>query len=72
MLAFYDDYGRGMDGMQLPYEAHCFRAVVVESRAPRTESVPEDADREGDGVGEDDTDGVSDGTDTDMLLIDFR
>ncbi len=28
MLAFYDDFGRGMDGMQLPWVAECFRAVV--------------------------------------------
>lgn len=30
LLALYDDYGRGMDGMQLPYQARCFRAVVTE------------------------------------------
>jgi SAM-dependent methyltransferase len=29
VLAFYDDYGRGMDGMQLPYVCLCYRAVVV-------------------------------------------
>lgn len=29
ILAFYDDYGRGMDGMQLPYRARCFRAQAV-------------------------------------------
>ena len=29
VVAFYDDYGRGMDGMQLPYVAECFRATVV-------------------------------------------
>jgi SAM-dependent methyltransferase len=29
VVAFYDDYGRGMDGMQLPYTAYCFRAAVV-------------------------------------------
>lgn len=29
VLAFYDDYGRGMDGMQLPYRARCFRAQAV-------------------------------------------
>lgn len=28
VIAFYDDFGRGMDGMQLPYLARCFRAVV--------------------------------------------
>ena len=38
--AFYDDYGRGMDGMQLPYDACCFRAVVndrPDDRRPPTE-----------------------------------
>ena len=34
VLAFYDDYGRGMDGMQLPYVASCFRATVVEPPRP--------------------------------------
>ena len=29
VLAFYDDYGRGMDGMQLPYTCLCYRAPVV-------------------------------------------
>ena len=30
VLALYDDYGRGMDGMQLPYDCECFRAQVVD------------------------------------------
>ncbi|WP_148616242.1 class I SAM-dependent methyltransferase [Nocardioides rubriscoriae] len=34
LLALYDDYGRGMDGMQLPYQARCFRARVTERVAP--------------------------------------
>jgi ubiquinone/menaquinone biosynthesis C-methylase UbiE len=32
LLAFYDEYGRGMDGMQLPYLTQCFRARVIKSR----------------------------------------
>ncbi|HWJ09907.1 MAG TPA: methyltransferase domain-containing protein [Nocardioides sp.] len=28
VLSFYDDFGRGMDGMQLPWVTECFRAVV--------------------------------------------
>ncbi|MEQ6900902.1 class I SAM-dependent methyltransferase [Nocardioides sp. YIM 152588] len=28
VVAFYDDFGRGMDGMQLPYLTRCYRAVV--------------------------------------------
>src|SRR5690606_26073194 len=27
--ASYADYGRGMDGMQLPYRVHCVRTQVV-------------------------------------------
>lgn len=34
LLALYDDYGRGMDGMQLPYEARCYRAPVVDRPDP--------------------------------------
>jgi len=29
VLAFYDDYGRGMDGMQLPYTCLAYRARVI-------------------------------------------
>ena len=29
VLAFYEDYGRGMDGMQLPYTCMAYRATVV-------------------------------------------
>jgi ubiquinone/menaquinone biosynthesis C-methylase UbiE len=62
LLAFYDDYGRGMDGMQIPYVTRCYRAVVTD----RDEPPADDADTPPDGPV------VSDGTDTDMLLIDFR
>ena len=62
VLAFYDDFGRGMDGMQLPYVARCFRATVVDQ--PGAEVSDE--------TGDEPEDGPSDGTDTDMLLIDFR
>ena len=73
-LALYDDYGRGMDGMQLPYEASCFRAVVSPqpsasgSRGGPAAGPPAETDA-GDGEQRDDP---NDGTDTDMLLIDFR
>jgi SAM-dependent methyltransferase len=74
VLAFYDDYGRGMDGMQLPYVTKCFRADVLHHPGV---SVPEATDEE-EGVGE--TAGKSagesgprtDGPDDDVLLIDFR
>jgi ubiquinone/menaquinone biosynthesis C-methylase UbiE len=61
VLAFYDDYGRGMDGMQLPYVASCFRATVthrVEDAATPTVTATA-------------TGGEPAGTD-DVLLIDFR
>jgi ubiquinone/menaquinone biosynthesis C-methylase UbiE len=62
VLAFYDEYGRGKDGMQLPYTASCFRAEVLDRVTPTlTEN------RSTDDAGH-----VSDGSSTDMLLIDFR
>ncbi|NYE36711.1 ubiquinone/menaquinone biosynthesis C-methylase UbiE [Nocardioides cavernae] len=63
VLAFYDEYGRGMDGMQVPYVTRCYRAVVTDRDEPTT-SDPDEPSHEGPVV--------SDGTDTDMLLIDFR
>ncbi len=105
VVAFYDDYGRGMDGMQLPYLARCFRAQVVERTQPvspppgaatdATSQTPDESDgsdRSGaDEPSENETTVErprirdtaaraersqeifrSDGTDTDMLLIDFR
>ena len=77
VVAFYDDFGRGMDGMQLPYNCECFRAQVIDRpdappppgsddtddeayAGPPTDDRPHDGPR------------VSDGGDTDMLLIDFR
>jgi SAM-dependent methyltransferase len=73
VLAFYDDYGRGMDGMQLPYDCRCYRARVID-RPDRGDPEPEDeTDTPADPPPRDRPDGqVSDGTDTDMLLIDFR
>jgi len=61
--AFYADYGRGMDGMQIPYVTRCYRAVVID-RDEQTTSDGDEPSQEGPVV--------SDGTDTDMLLIDFR
>lgn len=65
--AFYDEYGRGMDGMQVPYVTQCYRAVVVDRDetpgTPTDEVTPDGAP--GAPV-------VTYGTDADMLLIDFR
>lgn len=63
VAALYDEYGRGMDGMQLPYVTQCFRAPLLDREVPTTEQAGP-ASQEGPVV--------SDGTDTDMLLIDFR
>ena len=62
LLAFYDDYGRGMDGMQLPYLTRCFRARVIKSREEKPEPTPA-ADVPTEPPTDDDS-----GT----LLIDFR
>lgn len=43
VLDFYDGYGRGMDGMQLPYRAVCIRARVVKRATPRPAPAPETA-----------------------------
>ena len=64
VVALYDDYGRGMDGMQLPLTARCYRAVVVDREDDPATGPDDEASPEGPIV--------SDGTDTDMLLIDFR
>lgn len=46
VLAFYDDYGRGMDGMQLPYRAQCFRTTLRRQvRLQTTQPAEQDAGR---------------------------
>ena len=63
VLAFYEEYGRGRDGMQLPYTATCFRSQMLDRVAPTLTDNGSAAD--GEHV-------VSDGSSTDMLLIDFH
>ncbi|MFT4085172.1 MAG: class I SAM-dependent methyltransferase [Nocardioides sp.] len=88
VLAFYDDYGRGMDGMQLPYNCVGFRAAVLPHA--RAGLAPTGADQStGRSAGPATGDGLAprtntahrlprvvtdpdDGPDSDMLLIDFR
>ncbi len=73
VLAFYDDYGRGMDGMQLPYVASCFRAEAI--ARPQSDAVPQAAPHAAPhAVLEPDEDPEMPGepTDPDVLLIDFR
>jgi len=67
VLAFYDDYGRGMDGMQLPYVTRCFTATVLDRPLGSAgDAERSDSGETGDGAGKgpDDPD--------DELLIDFR
>ena len=66
VVAFYDEYGRGMDGMKLPYVTRCFRAIVVDQ--PGHDQSGHDQSDLGATTGE----APSDGSDTDTLLIDFR
>jgi ubiquinone/menaquinone biosynthesis C-methylase UbiE len=40
VLAFYDDYGRGMDGMQLPYYCLVYRATVIPQVPARPAAPP--------------------------------
>ena len=78
--ALYDDYGRGHDGMQLPYRTRCFRAAVNEVPSGRRTGQPlgqplEDAPAPEDGpAGRPDRPvrRVTDGPDDATLLIDFR
>jgi SAM-dependent methyltransferase len=63
---FYDAYGRGMDGMQLPYAVRCFRAPVLDRPREGEFKVEERADTSAE------PERKSDGGDTEMLLIDFR
>ncbi|GEP39240.1 putative methyltransferase [Nocardioides psychrotolerans] len=78
VLALYDDYGRGMDGMQLPYLTRCLRAQVVD----RPDAPGLDLERR-DGAGDSRNEPtmpirpippIPPPTDDDsgMLLIDFR
>jgi SAM-dependent methyltransferase len=39
--ALYDDYGRGPDGMQMPYVTRCYRAVVRHRMPPPTPGLPD-------------------------------
>ena len=71
--ALYDDYGRGPDGMRLPYLTYCYRAQVIHPPEPDPTEVPPPA--------VEDTESASDEPapaappppeDPGTLLIDFR
>ena len=63
VLALYDDYGRGMDGMQLPYLAYCFRATVAQ-RPVSADPAPDQASDAGPAT-------KAPAESDDVLLIDF-
>lgn len=73
VAAFYAEFGRGIDGMQLPYDCRCYRAMVNErpdvadpapvAAEPVTGAAPGPAEPPA---------RRTDGSDTEMLLIDFR
>lgn len=66
----YDDYGRGADGMLLPYVTHCYRAVV---RAPAVDSDEQDGQLSQDGQrAQGGRTSRDDDGDADALLIDFQ
>ena len=86
VLAFYDDYGRGMDGMQLPYNCRCFRTTVLPHvQTKRTVEIAEPTEPSGPYVPlhhpTDTADRLprvvtdvtpDDSSDTGTILIDFR
>ncbi|HEU4567345.1 MAG TPA: class I SAM-dependent methyltransferase [Marmoricola sp.] len=70
--ALYDDYGRGPDGMLLPYLTACYRATVVHREPPPQAEVEDPpTDTNGPNGGPDDG-GDDEGPDDGALLIDFR
>lgn len=73
VVDLYAEYGRGMDGMQLPYYSACFRAQVIQQPSISAEPEParDDDDRAVTDTGTIDPPRDDDGGD-DMLLIDFR
>ena len=72
-LALYDDYGRGPDGMQLPYRTACFRARVAPKSVEPEPRPPIDVDPLTDSASTLPRVVLGDVTDDDaVLLIDFR
>lgn len=72
VVAFYDDFGRGYDGMQLPYLSRCFRARVVDRLVTRAAESAGDLAGDLAAGGDQGPTSRNDGSDTDTLLIDFR
>ena len=70
VLDLYNDYRRGMDGMQLPYVSACFRAQVIKQPEAAASSSPSEDSSVTD-TGTIDPPRDDDGGD-DVLLIDFR
>src|SRR4051812_29011770 len=69
VLAFYDEYGRGMDGMQLPYVTRCYRAFVLDRPAAATAPTNDGGEDDERGKAGESGDHPSDGPDDETLLI---
>jgi SAM-dependent methyltransferase len=67
VVALYGEYGRGMDGMQLPYAARCFRTRVLDRPASYSGTAETTTLANAEPATQ-----ASDGADADLLLIDFR
>ncbi len=72
VLDFYDEFDRGMDGLQLPYATTCYRARVVSGPVPTTKVESDEQDEAEQAADEAAANEPSDGSDADLLLIDFR
>lgn len=74
VLALYDDYGRGPDGLLLPYITRCYRAAVIHASEPPP-STEDDMAASFDDHDLALPDGLEPGADSDgpgTLLIDFK
>ena len=78
-LALYDGFGRGWEGLQLPWTARCFRAAVAPRRGTGSGALGRQDEDDAASAGPTDTPDPAQGSadpptddDTGTLLIDFR
>jgi len=70
--ALYADYGRGPDGMQVPWLTECYRAVVRHQELPPEAAPPAARVSPGPGAAEKTAESTPPPEDPGMQLIDFR